>query len=606
MRTLSIKVRVMATAAGIFLVSTLLMGFFTLESQTAQMARTTHDRAARTLKLFPVQVAADAEGLAKAHAGLTRKTEVLRLFANRDLKGLKAAAKPIFDQIKADFRITHMYFITPEGEVFLRAHGEKRGDMLQRVTYLQAFSTHRLASGIEMGNKFFSLRSVHPITLDGHPIGYLELGQEIDHIFSNIHEMTGDHLSLFLTREFIQSKKVELQRPQVGNFGMLETSEQETAAGLAEALGKKMDEGLRNIVLTDVKWNGTWFAVGVEPLKDASGSVVGVLLTHRNVSSLRAGVWNTIWLNSVLFALVLFAAGAILYLSIRERLAKFNELRTTLREVTNEWNLTRRISCIGKNDEIGSVIIGFNQFMEKLQLVVGKAKTIIDDVVDGSGEIQSAASRLSSGATAQAASVEETSSAMEQMAANIQQNTDNALTTEKIAQTAAKDASEGGQAVAQAVDAMKQIATRISIIEEIARQTNLLALNAAIEAARAGEHGKGFAVVAAEVRKLAERSQTAAGEINTLSSSSVQVAERAGEIMSRLAPDIQKTAELVQEIATASREQTQGVTQINTAIQQLDQVIQQNAGASEELATTAEELSGQALHLEESMAFFKI
>ncbi|MBF0422590.1 MAG: hypothetical protein HQL73_06330, partial [Magnetococcales bacterium] len=144
------------------------------------------------------------------------------------------------------------------------------------------------------------------------------------------------------------------------------------------------------------------------------------------------------------------------------------------------------------------------------------------------------------------------------------------------------------------------------IIEEIARQTNLLALNAAIEAARAGEHGKGFAVVAAEVRKLAERSQTAAGEISHLSTSSVGVAEKAGDIINKLVPDIQKTAELIQEITASSQEQNQGAKQINQAIQQLDQVIQQNAGASEEMAATAEELSSQAEIVKESLAFFNL
>jgi methyl-accepting chemotaxis protein len=98
---------------------------------------------------------------------------------------------------------------------------------------------------------------------------------------------------------------------------------------------------------------------------------------------------------------------------------------------------------------------------------------------------------------------------------------------------------------------MKEIASRISIIEEIARQTNLLALNAAIEAARAGEAGKGFAVVASEVRKLAERSATAAGEINELSKKSVTVAGEAGKRLEELVPDIKKTAELIQEIAAA-------------------------------------------------------
>jgi methyl-accepting chemotaxis protein len=192
------------------------------------------------------------------------------------------------------------------------------------------------------------------------------------------------------------------------------------------------------------------------------------------------------------------------------------------------------------------------------------------------------------------------------MSANIKQNADNAMQTEKIAVKSAADAQEGGKAVTQTVAAMKEIAGKISIIEEIARQTNLLALNAAIEAARAGEHGKGFAVVASEVRKLAERSQMAAAEISELSSSSVEVAEKAGEMLSAMLPDIQRTAGLVQEISAASKEQDTGTEQINKAIQQLDQVIQQNAAAAEEMSATAEELANQSEQLQSTISFFKV
>jgi methyl-accepting chemotaxis protein len=195
---------------------------------------------------------------------------------------------------------------------------------------------------------------------------------------------------------------------------------------------------------------------------------------------------------------------------------------------------------------------------------------------------------------------------MEEMGSNIRQNADNALQTEKIAIKSAQDARDGGKAVEQTVSAMREIAGKISIIEEIARQTNLLALNAAIEAARAGEHGKGFAVVASEVRKLAERSQTAAAEISKLSTSSVDVAEKAGAMLLQLVPDIQKTAELVQEISAACNEQSSGAEQVNKAIQQLEQVIQQNASASEEMASTSEELSSQAERLQDAIAFFKV
>jgi methyl-accepting chemotaxis protein len=279
-----------------------------------------------------------------------------------------------------------------------------------------------------------------------------------------------------------------------------------------------------------------------------------------------------------------------------------NEMTKLAQDIAN-GNLTVTARERSPEDELMRALASM---VGKLTMVVNDVKSAAENVASGSQEMSSGAQKMSEGASTQAASAEEVSSSMEQMVSNIKQNADNAQQTEKIAQKTAGDAQEGGKAVTETVAAMKEIANKISIIEEIARQTNLLALNAAIEAARAGEHGKGFAVVATEVRKLAERSQTAAAEINKLSAGSVDVAEKAGEMLTRIVPDIQKTAELVQEINAACNEQNSGAEQINRAIQQLDQVIQQNASAAEEIASTTEELAGQSGQLLDTIGFFRV
>ncbi len=274
------------------------------------------------------------------------------------------------------------------------------------------------------------------------------------------------------------------------------------------------------------------------------------------------------------------------------------------RELSN-GDMTAKLD-VKQKDEIGILADALREMQAKLTQIVREVQTASQNVSSGSGQLSAAAQQLSQGAAEQASSGEEVSSSMEEMAASIRQNSDNAHTTDQLAQKAAKNADSGGQAVGQTVEAMKDIAERITIIEEIARNTNLLALNAAIEAARAGEHGKGFAVVASEVRKLAERSQKAAVEISDVSKRSVSVAEEAGKTIAEVVEDIRKTAELVQEISASSNEQNSGAEQINSALQQLDQVTQQNAGSSEEIASTSEELSAQAEQLEETMRFFKI
>lgn len=294
---------------------------------------------------------------------------------------------------------------------------------------------------------------------------------------------------------------------------------------------------------------------------------------------------------------------------IGDLLGAMGEMSVSLREMTtvaeriSKGDLTVTTERRSQDDSLG---IALEVMVAKLRSVVSDMNVASNAVASGAHAMNATADQLSSGATEQAAAAEQASSAMEEMTANIRQSADNAAQTEKIATQSAQQAIDSGKAVDEAMAAMKTIADKITIIQEIARQTDLLALNAAVEAARAGQHGKGFAVVASEVRKLAERSQQAAGEINALSGKTVEVSQKAGEMLQVLVPNIRRTADLVQEISTAMREQNTGADQINQAIRQLDSVIQSNASAATEAASVSEELASQSESLHGVIGFFDL
>jgi methyl-accepting chemotaxis protein len=266
-------------------------------------------------------------------------------------------------------------------------------------------------------------------------------------------------------------------------------------------------------------------------------------------------------------------------------------------------DLTVKVVPQSERDALGNALA---DMVARLSQTMTEIRLGATGLSSASAQVSATSQALSQGTSEQAASVEETTSSLEQMSASIMQNAENSRQTEQLAVKGAKDAEESGRTVKGTMVAMRNIAEKVSIIEEISYQTNLLALNAAIEAARAGDHGRGFAVVATEVRKLAERSQSAAKEISGLAVSSVTVAERSGQELDQLVPSIRKTADLVQEVAAASAEQSSGVGQINKAMGQVDQVTQRNASAAEELASTAEEMASQAEALQQLVSYFRV
>lgn len=261
---------------------------------------------------------------------------------------------------------------------------------------------------------------------------------------------------------------------------------------------------------------------------------------------------------------------------------------------------------VDQDDEIGQLSKALRDMVANLRNIVMSIEKNANQLVVSGDDVKENSLKLSKGASEQAASAEEVSTAIEEMVANIDQNTENAIATEKITTSTAENVTLSSQYSAEAAEAMNLISQKITIISDIAFQTNILALNAAVEAVRAGEHGRGFSVVAAEVRKLAERSKQAANEIVALVAKGMKVSQMAGEKAKMLVPEIEKTTVLVKEISAASIEQKTGAEQINLAMQNLNVITQENASSSDELTNSSVQLSALAESLRAAVSFFKI
>ena len=261
---------------------------------------------------------------------------------------------------------------------------------------------------------------------------------------------------------------------------------------------------------------------------------------------------------------------------------------------------------INQDDEIGDLAKALSKMADNLKDIVVTIKRNANELVASGHQLKSSSMQLSKGSAEQAASAEEVSTSIEEMVANIDQNTENAVKTEKITIETAKDVNIANELSSEAAKAMKLVSEKITVISDIAFQTNILALNAAVEAARAGEHGRGFSVVAAEVRKLAERSKSAADEIVSLVNTGLKVSNEAGEKTKMLVPDIERTTQLIKEISAASLEQKTGAEQINLAMQQLNMITQENASSSDELTQSSNQLSVLAMNLNKAVGFFKL
>jgi methyl-accepting chemotaxis protein len=262
----------------------------------------------------------------------------------------------------------------------------------------------------------------------------------------------------------------------------------------------------------------------------------------------------------------------------------------------------------------------FNMAMEKLQEAMKAIASGTHMIHAEAGEIRTGADDFSLRAERQAASLQQTAAALDQVTATVQRTAEDTARATAIIGKAKAMAERSGEVARSASSAMggiqtsaKQIGQIIGVIDEIAFQTNLLALNAGVEAARAGDAGRGFAVVASEVRALAQRSAQAAKEIKALISASmsqvgqgVELVSQTGAAQEEIVAQVVEITGIVNRIAQSAQEQAMGLRQVNSAVSQLDQATRQNAAMVAESTAASRKLADEAEELSRLVARFRV
>ncbi len=298
------------------------------------------------------------------------------------------------------------------------------------------------------------------------------------------------------------------------------------------------------------------------------------------------------------------AVSTIIVLLICSALALWALYRTIKRPLDQGVKLAQRLSAgdlsasipVKRHDELGKLLEALNGIGVGLHNTVGGVRDRAVHIAAAAHQISGANLHLSDRSDEQAANLQETAAAMEELSSTVRQNASNAEHAKELVLQAAGCATRGSATVQNAMETMnairqssRKVADITGLINNIAFQTNILALNAAVEAARAGAEGKGFAVVAAEVRSLALRSAEASKEIEGLIGLSVsqmdtgaRLVDMTGSAISEIVESVQQVQGIMNEIADASRQQASGIGQVTLAVSHLDTITQQNLAQVQE------------------------
>jgi len=446
------------------------------------------------------------------------------------------------------------------------------------------------------------------------------------------------------------------QYAERGNLGYDATRINELASGLAslKSLEEKIEQLNESKTSQGTAQAYEIFQNQVLPLEKSLFAMTGdlgdsqmtqadleiVQLQHANSSTL----W-TLWIATILGAV----GGGFISFTLSRRITRSIDLVAERADAIAEGNLTGdELNHLYGSDQIGTLAKAMQKMQSSLGSIIGTVVQTAGSLTGSAASMRSASDQIHRRIDQQSQQTQQAATAMQEMSASIAEVSRHTQSAAETARSAAQTARDGGDIVKQVLGSMHSIASAVSetsstvgllgedskrisqivtVIDEIARKTNLLALNAAIEAARAGDHGRGFAVVAGEVRRLAESTAQATGEIATMiqeiqdrtrvaissmesGTGTVQqgvvTTNQAGEALERIIGMAERVDKMITQIAIAASQQAAAADQSSASLDSIHSLSNENLAGMATTAAGIESLRTTAVTLEEQVDRFQL